>query len=173
MAAIVTRPSRWAIAANALALICGVMVVASTLNYRHIDLALLVALAGCAAVSDLQALRTGAAKVRISGSFLALIMAMVFSGPPARRCSGWRRSRSAGSGRARSRTTCSRTWPPTAGSHSPEPPASPQCATTSASIPGCRSFYVAVFLLFFAALCINFAWVATYSSHVTGEASWR
>ena len=31
------------------------------------------------------------------------------------------------------------------------------------------SFYVAVFLLFFAALCINFAWVATYSSHVTGE----
>ena len=44
-------------------------------------LPLLIALAACAIVSDLQAMRTGAVKVTISGSFLALIMAMVFLGP--------------------------------------------------------------------------------------------
>src|SRR5436190_14507914 len=59
------------------------VIVFSRLNWHTLDVPLLVALAACAIASDLQAMRTGAVKVRISGSFLALIMAMVFLGPAA------------------------------------------------------------------------------------------
>src|SRR5262249_3782322 len=35
--------------------------------------------------------------------------------------------------------------------------------------PNDPGYYSLVFLLFFLALCLNFAWVASYTSHVTGE----
>ena len=77
------KPAPFAIAVNAVALSAGTVVVFSRLDWSTLDVPLLVALAGCAVASDLQAMRTGAAKVRISGSFLALILAMVFLGPEA------------------------------------------------------------------------------------------
>src|SRR3954452_20348467 len=75
------RPAPFAIALNAFALAAGAFIVFSNLDWQALDVPLLLALAGCAVASDLQAMRTGAAKLRISGSFLALIMAMVFLGP--------------------------------------------------------------------------------------------
>lgn len=146
------------------------LVVALTLNDgRHVDVALLLALAGCAVVSDLQALRTGAAKVRISGSFLALIVAMVFIGPA---CAallgmvsitiGWLGSRE--EPHYLLSNLAAYCWFPLIGA------AGFAAVRDDLNIqPGMPGFYFLVFVLFFAALCLNFVWVASYSSHVTGE----
>src|SRR4051794_31436794 len=81
VAATHSRPALLPLAFNALALVAGVAIVVGSCDWQTLDGPLLVALAACAIASDLQAMRTGAVKVRISGSFLALIMAMVFLGP--------------------------------------------------------------------------------------------
>jgi putative nucleotidyltransferase with HDIG domain len=146
-----------------------VVVVVLTLHWQHIDVALLVALAGCAVVSDLQTLRTGAAKVRISGSFLALIMAMVFLGPASAAllgmvsvAVGWLRSRE--EVHYVLSNLAAYCWFPLIGA------AGFAALRDDLSLhPGMPGYYVLVFVLFFAALCLNFAWVAVYSSHVTGE----
>jgi putative nucleotidyltransferase with HDIG domain len=166
---VLRRPASFAIAANSLALAGGLVVIAMTLNWQRMDIALLVALAACAIVSDLQALRTGAAKVRLSGSFLALIMAMVFIGPAGAAVLGmvsitigWLGSRE--EAHYLLSNLAAYCWFPLIG------------AAGFAAVrhdlglnPGMPGFYVAVFGLFFVALCLNFAWVAVYSSHVTGE----
>jgi putative nucleotidyltransferase with HDIG domain len=166
---VASRPARWAIAANALALCSGLVAVGATLQQEHIDVVLLIALAGCAIVSDLQALRTGAAKVRISGSFLALIMAMVFVGPAGAALLGmvaitvgWLGSREEPHYLLMNLAVYC--WFPFAGA------TAFQAARDDMGIhPGMPGFYVLVFVLFFAALTFNFSWVAAYSSHVTGE----
>jgi putative nucleotidyltransferase with HDIG domain len=140
-----------------------------TLRPQRIDLVLLIALAACAVASDLQALRTGAAKVRISGSFLALIMAMVFVGPAGAALLGmvaitigWLRSREEPHYLLMNLAVYC--WFPLAGA------AGFAAAKDEMGIhPGMPGFYLLVFLLFFGALALNFAWVAAYSSHVTGE----
>jgi putative nucleotidyltransferase with HDIG domain len=167
--AVASRPARWAIAANALALCGGLVVVAATLQRRQIDLVLLIALAACAVVSDLQALRTGAAKVKISGSFLALIMAMVFIGPAGAAllgmlaiALGWLGSREEPHLLLANLTVYC--WFPLIGA------AGFAAARDELGIhSGMPGFYVLVFLLFFAVLALNFAWVAAYGSYVTGE----
>src|SRR6266576_2244442 len=48
------------------------------------NIPLALALAGCAVISDLTAANTATAKLKVSGSFLALVLAMVLlGGPPA------------------------------------------------------------------------------------------
>jgi putative nucleotidyltransferase with HDIG domain len=169
LSVVISRPARWSIAANGLALCSGLVVVGATLQGRHIDLALLVSLAVCAVVSDLQALRTGAAKVRISGSFMALIVAMVFVGPAGAALLGmvaitigWLGSREEPHYLLMNLAVYC--WFPLLGA------AGFAAARDELGIqPGTPGFYVLVFLLFFAALALNFAWVAAYGSHVTGE----
>ena len=58
---------------------------------------LLLALAACAVAGDLAAASTGAAKLKVSGSFLALVLAMVLLGGPPAAAIGVRRSAWAGS----------------------------------------------------------------------------
>jgi putative nucleotidyltransferase with HDIG domain len=163
------RPAHLALATNLVALCAGTVIIFSSLDWSSVDLPLLVALAACAIASDLQAMRTGATKVRISGSFLALILAMVFLGPaPAALLGivavavGWFGSREEPHYLLSNLATYC--WVPLIG------------ATAFADIrdglalqPGDAGYYVLVFALFFGALAMNFAWVAVYISRVTGE----
>jgi putative nucleotidyltransferase with HDIG domain len=163
------RPAPIAVALNATALCAGAFIVLSGLDWQGFDLPLLVALAGCAVASDLQAMRTGAAKVRISGSFLALIMAMVFLGPEAAAllgmiavAAGWFASRE--EPHYLLSNLAAYCWFPFVGGLA--------FAATCDSLglqPVDPAYYLLVFALFFVSLALNFAWVAAYSSHMTGE----
>src|SRR4051794_21290937 len=114
-------------------------------------------------------MRTGAAKVRVSGSFLALIMAMVFLGPEAAAllglvavAVGWFGSRE--EPHYLLSNLAAYCWFPFVGAlafaaardglglHTADP-----------------AYYLLVFALFFFSLGLNFAWVAAYSSHMTRE----
>jgi putative nucleotidyltransferase with HDIG domain len=163
------RPVPFAIGANALALCAGLAVVFSRLDWDRLDLALLIALAGCAVASELQGLRTGAAKLRISGSFLALITAMVVLGPaPAALVGmvsiavGWYGSRE--EPHYLLSNLAAYCWFPYVGAAAFA--ASRDALGLHAADPG---YYALVFALFFASLAMNFLWVANYTSHVTGE----
>jgi putative nucleotidyltransferase with HDIG domain len=163
------RPAPVAVAVNATALCAGAFVVFSSLDWQALDLPLLVALAGCAVASDLQAMRTGAAKVRISGSFLALIMAMVFLGPEAAAvlgmvavAAGWFASRE--EPHYLLSNLAAYCWFPFVGA------LGFAAARDSLALqPADPAYYLLVFALFFVSLALNFAWVAVYSSHMTGE----
>jgi putative nucleotidyltransferase with HDIG domain len=165
----VRRPPPIAVAINATALCAGAFIVLSGLDWQGLDLPLLVALAGCAVASDLQAMRTGAAKVRISGSFLALIMAMVFLGPEAAAllgmiavAAGWFASRE--EPHYLLSNLAAYCWFPFVGGLA--------FAATCDSLglqPVDPAYYLLVFALFFVSLALNFAWVAAYSSRMTGE----
>jgi putative nucleotidyltransferase with HDIG domain len=163
------RPAPFAITLNAVALCAGALIVFSQLDWHRLDLPLLVALAGCAVASDLQAMRTGAAKVRVSGSFLALIMAMVFLGPEAAAilgmiavAVGWFASRE--EPHYLLSNLAAYCWFPFVGA------AAFAAARDSLGLDTSDAgYYLLVFGLFFVALALNFAWVAAYSSHMTGE----
>lgn len=169
MPASASRVAPLAIALNAIALAVGAIVVFTEIDWASVDLPLLVALAGCAIASDLQAMRTGATKVRVSGSFLALIMAMVFLGPAVAAvlgmitvAVGWFASREEPHYLLSNLATYC--WVPyLAGS------GFAAAAEDLALGPGDAAYYLLVLGLFFAALVINFAWVALYISRVTGE----
>jgi putative nucleotidyltransferase with HDIG domain len=163
------RPASFAVAVNVTALVVGALVVVAGLDWQALDVPLLVALAGCAVASDLQAMRTGAAKVRISGSFLALIMAMVFLGPEAAAllgmmavAVGWFASRE--EPHYLLSNLAAYCWFPFVGAVAFA--AARDGLGLQATDP---SYYLLVFALFFVSLALNFAWVASYSSHMTGE----
>src|SRR4051794_1755130 len=163
------RPLPIAIAVNAVALCVGALIVFSGLDWQALDVPLLLALAGCAVASDLQAMRTGAAKVRISGSFLALIMAMVFLGPEAAAvlgmvavAVGWFNSRE--ELHYLLSNLAAYCWFPFVSA------LGFAAARDGLGLqPADPAYYLLVFALFFVALALNFAWVAAYSSHMTGE----
>jgi putative nucleotidyltransferase with HDIG domain len=163
------RPFPFAIGANALALCAGLAVVFSRLDWDRLDVALLIALAGCAVASELQGLRTGAVKLRISGSFLALTTAMVVLGPaPAALLGmvtiafGWWASREEPHYLLSNLAVYC--WFPYIGALAFA--ASRDALGLHPADPG---YYVLVFALFFASLAMNFVWAASYTSHVTGE----
>src|SRR5436190_11756334 len=145
------------------------VIVFSRLNWHTVDVPLLVALAACAIASDLQAMRTGAAKVRISGSFLALIMAMVFLGPEAAAvlgmvsvAVGWFGSREEPHFLLSNLATYC--WFPFVSAL-----AFASARDSLGVNPADAAYYLLVFALFFVSLALNFAWIAAYSSYVTGE----
>ncbi|MEA2484799.1 MAG: hypothetical protein QOC55_2746, partial [Thermoleophilaceae bacterium] len=169
MAASASRRVPLGIAFNFLALALGVVVVFSRLDWGKLDLPLLVALAACAIASDLQAMRTGATKVRVSGSFLALITAMVFLGPAAAAllgmatvAVGWFASRE--EPHYLLSNLAIYCWVPFL---SATGFADARDALGLQS--GDSAYYLLVFALFFTALAMNFAWVALYISRATGE----
>jgi putative nucleotidyltransferase with HDIG domain len=163
------RPAPVRIAVNVAALCAGAFIAFSGLDWHSLDVPLLLALAACAVASDLQAMRTGAAKVRISGSFLALIIAMVFLGPaPAAVLGliavavGWFGSRE--EPHYLLSNLAAYCWFPFVGAQAFA------AARDGLSLqPSDPAYYLLVFALFFVSLALNFAWVALYSSHMTGE----
>jgi putative nucleotidyltransferase with HDIG domain len=164
-----SRPVPLGIAFNAVALCAGVVLVVAQFDWHRLDLPLLVALAACAIASDLQAMRTGATKVRISGSFLALILAMVFLGPSAAAvlgmitvAVGWFGSREEPHYLLSNLAIycCVPFVSATGFAH---------VRDALALQPSDGAYYVLVFALFFAALALNFVWVALYISRATGE----
>src|SRR4051812_28219212 len=169
MATTAARPAPLAIGLSLAALAAGVFVVFAELDLSGVNIPLLLALAACAISSDLQAMRTGATKVRISGSFLALIMAMIFLGPaPAAVLGmitvavGWFASREEPHYFILNLATYC--WVPfiaaTAFAH----------ARDGLELnPDQSVYYLLVFALFFFALTLNFVCVATYISAVTHE----
>ena len=169
MAVSTGRVAHFAIALNFVALCAGALVVFSEIDWQAIDFPLLVALAACAIASDLQAMRTGATKVRVSGSFLALIMAMVFLGPaPAAVLGmvtvavGWFGSREEPHYLLSNLATYC--WVPYVAATGFR-----EVSDDLALAPGDAGYYLLVLGLFFTALAMNFAWVAVYISRVTGE----
>jgi putative nucleotidyltransferase with HDIG domain len=163
------RPAPARIAINLIALCAGAFLVFTSLNWETLDVPLLVALAACAVASDLQAMRTGAAKVRVSGSFLALIMAMVFLGPEAAGllglvavAVGWFGSRE--EPHYLLSNLAAYCWFPFAGAL-----AFAAARDGLGLHPADPAYYLLVFALFFFSLALNVAWVATYSSHMTRE----
>jgi putative nucleotidyltransferase with HDIG domain len=165
----VRRPAPARIAVNLIALCAGAFIVFTGLNWETLDVPLLGALAACAVASDLQAMRTGAAKVRVSGSFLALIMAMVFLGPEAAGllgivavAVGWFGSRE--EPHYLLSNLAAYCWFPFVGALAFA--AARDGLGLHAADP---AYYLLVFALFFFSLALNFAWVAAYSSHMTRE----
>ena len=164
-----SRPVPLAVAFNLVALCAGAVVVLNQLDWHSLDLPLLIALAACAVASDLQALRTGAVKVRISGSFLALIMAMVFLGPAAAAvlgivtvAVGWLASRE--EPHYLLSNLAIYTWVPFVSATAFDRAIA--ALNLDASNAG---YYLLVLGLFFFALTLNFVWVASYISISTGE----
>jgi putative nucleotidyltransferase with HDIG domain len=169
VAATNSRPALLPLTFNALALVAGVAIVVASPDWHTLDAPLLVALAACAIASDLQAMRTGAVKVRISGSFLALIMAMVFLGPaPAAVLGmvtvavGWFASREEPHELVSNLAIYC--WVPlisaTAFVHA--------CDALNLNASD-AAYYLLVLGLFFFALALNFVWVALYITQSTGE----
>src|SRR4030095_10894010 len=72
-----TRRHRLLMAAELALLGCAVVVAGATMGASQWDPALLLTLAGFSIIADLLAVET-ALRVRISGSFLSLVLAMVF-----------------------------------------------------------------------------------------------
>jgi putative nucleotidyltransferase with HDIG domain len=78
------RPSRAVIAAHVGAVVAAVVVAVLMSGSADWDPGLMVALFGFSVLSDLTAVSSVGSKIKISGSFLALVVAMVFlGGPPA------------------------------------------------------------------------------------------
>jgi hypothetical protein len=129
------------------------------------DFALLLTLLAFSIVSDVGAVETGAS-VKISGSFLALVLAMVFlGGPPAALIGvvtiavGWLRWRDSASDFLINLVTYA--WFPLAGG------LAFSAATDAAALdPNDGFFYVMVVGVFALALSINFSTIAIYGKHV-------
>jgi putative nucleotidyltransferase with HDIG domain len=130
---------------------------------------LLLALAGCAIAGDLAATSTGAAKLKVSGSFFALMLAVVLlGGPPAALIGvatilvGWLRWREAGHYLRQNLVTYA-VFPLVAG-------LSFHLIRDAAGIARTDAlFYVLVFGTFVFALALNFVLAAGYQSWLEGS----
>jgi putative nucleotidyltransferase with HDIG domain len=159
------RPSRAAIAAQCVGLLatCGVIVLdAPEANW---DLPLLGLLLAFAAISDLTAARTGS-RLKISGSFLALVLAMVFlGGTPAALIGvatiavGWLRWHDAPHYFLNNLLTYA-TFPLVGGI------AFHAVVSASQLTAGDTGFYVLVFGVFVVALLVNFSMIASYATYI-------
>jgi putative nucleotidyltransferase with HDIG domain len=132
------------------------------------DLPLFFILLGFSVFSDLTAIST-TSKVKISGSFLALVLAMVFlGGTPAAVIgvltilAGWLRWRDAGHYLLNNLLTYA-TFPLVSGLAFHEVVESAQIAQDDAS------FYALIFAVFLLALAINFTMIASYSCYLDGS----
>src|SRR3954452_15578334 len=74
------RPSPLILVLEAFALAAAVTVAVVAAPSSHWDVVLFLVLATCAVASDLLGMESGSARLKLSGSFLALILAMVLMG---------------------------------------------------------------------------------------------
>jgi putative nucleotidyltransferase with HDIG domain len=160
-----SRPTRLAIAT----MVAGLALVAATGLWRASsadwDVPLFCILLGFSVFSDLTAIST-TSKVKISGSFLALVLAMVFlGGTPAAVIgvmtilAGWLRWRDAGHYLLNNVLTYA-TFPLVSGIAFHEIVDSSQVAQSDAA------FYGLIFAVFLLALAINFTMIASYSCYL-------
>jgi putative nucleotidyltransferase with HDIG domain len=160
-----SRPTRLAIAT----MVAGLVLVAATAVWRAAsadwDLPLFFILLGFSVFSDLTAIST-TSKVKISGSFLALVLAMVFlGGTPAAVIgvltilAGWLRWRDAGHYLLNNLLTYA-TFPLLSGIAFHEIVDDAGIAQTDGS------FYALTFAVFLLALAINFTMIASYSCYL-------
>src|SRR5881398_3171852 len=159
------RPTRLAIAT----MVAGLLLVAGAGVWRapsaNWDVPLFCILLGFSVFSDLTAIST-TSKVKISGSFLALVLAMVFlGGTPAAAIgvltilAGWLRWRDAGHYLLNNVLTYA-TFPLVSGIAFHEIVDSGGVAESDAS------FYALIFAIFLVALAINFTMIASYSCYL-------
>ena len=163
------QPSRF-VAAAQLSVLGGVaaaaILLAGTASWR---LDLLLVLAALAIAGDLTAASTAAAKLKVSGSFFALVLAIVLlGGPPAALIGvatilvGWLRWREAGH-YLRQNLVAYAVFPLACG-------LAFHYVRDSAGIGrGDAAFYVLVFVTFVAALALNFTLTAGYQSWLEGS----
>jgi putative nucleotidyltransferase with HDIG domain len=154
-------------AAELVSIGCAALLAVATASTGNWDPALFVTLAGVAIAGDLLAIDT-ALTVKVSGSFLALVLAMVFLGGPQAAAIGvltiavgwirWRENLS-----ALVNNLDSYAWFPLLGGLAFHAAADATNATDTSGI-----FYALVFLTFFIALAINFLLIAAHRSLVTG-----
>ncbi len=166
------RPTRTAIAVQLVAL-AGAIVVAGVLAPRsNWDLPLIALLAAIAAVSDLTAVETGSSKIKLSGSFLTIVVAIVLLGETAGAIIsvvsilvGWLGTRYPG--RILLANVVNYAWFPLAGGLA-------FSAAVSATGLGLNDpgYYLLVFGLFVFALAINFAVIAWYMSYEDRSRFW-
>jgi putative nucleotidyltransferase with HDIG domain len=160
-----TRPTRLAIATMVASLVLVTAVGLWRATSANWDLPLFFILLGFSVFSDLTAIST-TSKVKISGSFLALVLAMVFlGGAPAAVIgvlsilAGWLRWRDEGHYLLNNVLTYA-TFPLVSGIVFHEVVDNAQVAETDAS------FYGLIFAVFLLALAINFTMIASYSCYL-------
>jgi putative nucleotidyltransferase with HDIG domain len=163
--ALASRPSRLVKAVELLALACAGVVAAASADGANWDLGLLATLVAFSIVSDIGAVET-ASKVKISGSFLALVLAMVFlGGPPAALigvatiAAGWLRWRDAAHDFLINLVTYS--WFPLVGGLG-----FAHVADAWNVDPNDGLFYLLVLGVFVGALALNFSLIAGYSCYL-------
>jgi len=165
------RPTHAAIGAQIAGLLVAVAVAVWTAPSADWDLLLFAILLGFSVFSDLTAITT-TSKVKISGSFLALVLAMVFlGGTPAALIgvltilTGWLRWRDDWHFLLNNVLTYA-TFPLVTGILFHE---SVTSNTVSRSEP---AFYVLIFAVFLLALAINFTMIASYSCYLDRSSFW-
>jgi len=163
------RPTSLAISSMVVALLVAAAVGVALAPDAEWDLPLLVILLGFSVFSDLTAITT-TSKVKISGSFLALVLAMVFlGGTPAALIgvatilAGWLRWRDAGHYLLNNVLTYA-TFPLVSGFAFHEVVSSAQISQDDAA------FYALIFGIFLVALAINFTMIASYSCYLDRSA---
>jgi putative nucleotidyltransferase with HDIG domain len=156
------QPTRVLAAAQLVALGGAAAVAIAFAGTADWDPALLAALCACAVAGDLSAARTGSAKLKISGSFLALVLAMVLlGGPPAAAIGtvtilvGWLRHREAAHYLRQNLVVYA--WFPLASGLAFHAAVEATGVTQTDS-----GFYVLVFATFVLALALNFTLAAGY-----------
>jgi putative nucleotidyltransferase with HDIG domain len=158
------RPTRFAIGAQCAGLAVVAAVAAWRAHEANWDLALFAILLGFSVFSDLTAIST-TSKVKISGSFLALVLAMVFlGGTPAAVIgvvtilAGWLRWRDEGHFLLNNLLTYA-TFPLVTG-------IAFHAAVTNGISNSEPAFYALIFAVFLLALAINFTMIASYSCYL-------
>jgi putative nucleotidyltransferase with HDIG domain len=156
------QPTRAVVAAQLITLGGAAMVAIALAGTASWKPGLLAALAACAVAGDLAAASTGSAKLKVSGSFLALVLAMVLlGGPPAAAIGvvtilvGWLRHREAGH-YLRQNLVVYAWFPLVSGLAFHAAVEATGAARTDAL------FYVLVFATFLLALALNFTLAAGY-----------
>lgn len=166
-----SRPTNAAIGAQIVALLAVVAVAVGTGHSADWDLLLFAILLGFSVFSDLTAITT-TSKVKISGSFLALVLAMVFlGGAPAALIgvltilTGWLRWRDDWHFLLNNLLTYA-TFPLVTGIAFHETVIANAISRTE------PAFYALIFAVFLLALAINFTMIASYSCYLDRSSFW-
>lgn len=166
-----TRPTKAAIGAQVAALVAVAGIAVWQASSADWNVALFAILLGFSVFSDLTAITTNS-KVKISGSFLALVLAMVFlGGTPAAVIgvltilAGWLRWRDEGHYLLNNLLTYA-TFPLVTG-------IAFRLAIEDGSVTNSQPvFYLLVFAVFLLALAINFTMIASYSCYLDQSSFW-
>jgi diguanylate cyclase (GGDEF)-like protein len=162
-------PGRGVTTVQIVVLVAAAVALVVTSNTDTWQIPELLAIAGFAATSDLMAVVSGSTRVRVSGSFLGIILtAVLLGGGPAALVGvtaisiGWLRSREAGD-QLRNNLATFAWFPLLVGL------AFYECVRLTGARPSHVDFYLLVFAVFVLGLLLNFLFVATYGCYRNGS----